>query len=136
MGTSRPFVPNYPFFLSSLTTSLQENVVISSAGVPLIMDFGVSHMIISTTTVETATDAQRGSLRWQARELLVNETHTDDTPHHTKQSDIWAFGMTCLVKSSFMCVCVHALIVHFIGGALTENTLCKPQRFSCWIAAL
>ena len=65
----------------------------SEAGVPLVMDFGISHLIGSTTRAETATAANKGTLRWQARELLVGTV-----AHHTKESDIWAFGMTCLVS--------------------------------------
>lgn len=69
------------------------------------MDFGISHLVISTSTAETATSAQKGSLRWQARELLVDRPSSDDsaytTFHHTKESDIWAFSMTCLVISIF-----------------------------------
>lgn len=64
------------------------------------MDFGISHILISTTTVETATAANKGSLRWQARELLLDElsSGSEGAAHHTKESDIWAFGMTCLVR--------------------------------------
>ena len=76
----------------------QDNVVISGAGIPLIMDFGISHLISSTTTVETATAAHKGSLRWQARELVVDELLQNVAIHHTKESDVWAFGMTCLVN--------------------------------------
>lgn len=62
------------------------------------MDFGISHLLISATTVDTATAANKGSLRWQALELL-DESPSDglDAAYHTKESDIWAFGMTCLV---------------------------------------
>lgn len=63
------------------------------------MDFGVSHLISSITPVETATAANKGSLRWQARELLADENGRDVVAHHTKESDVWAFGMTCLVNS-------------------------------------
>ena len=63
------------------------------------MDFGISHIINSSTTVETATSASKGTLRWQARELLADdETDQDEATHHTKESDVWAFGMTCLVN--------------------------------------
>lgn len=83
---------------------IQDNVVVSSDGVPLIMDFGISHILISTTTAETATAANKGSLRWQARELLADEAPLDELSvmHHTKESDVWAFGMTCLVHFSFL----------------------------------
>ena len=70
------------------------------------MDFGISHLISSTTAAETATAANKGSLRWQARELLVDSEPLEDAVvHHTKESDIWAFGMTCLVSFAYS---VHA----------------------------
>ena len=81
---------------------VQDNVVVSGAGIPLIMDFGISHLISSTQTVETATAAGKGSLRWQARELLADDGFQQDgAVHHSKESDIWAFGMTCLVNLHF-----------------------------------
>lgn len=84
----------------------QDNVVISSTHIPLIMDFGISHLLSSTQTIDTATAADKGTVRWQSRELLFGpdgpSSDASDPLHHTKESDIWAFGMTCLV-SIFLC---------------------------------
>lgn len=102
--------------------------MVSEAGIPKIMDFGISHVISSTTTVETATDAYKGTVRWMSRELLFSdennegdndkdegsqgedETQTEDVRlqdeddiklvTHTQWSDVWAFGMTVLVSAS------------------------------------
>lgn len=66
----------------------------------------MSHLITSSSTAETATAAFKGTLRWQARELLDQDASADDVefPHHTKESDIWAFAMTCLVCDLFSIV--------------------------------
>lgn len=60
------------------------------------MDFGISHMLIATSTLETATKAGKGTTRWQAPELLFDIDSAAD--HHTKKSDIWALGMVYLVS--------------------------------------
>ena len=76
------------------------------------MDFGVSHMPkTGSFTVETATDASRGTMRWLAPELLVtpgpeteeNEIISPDPENetHTMASDIWALGMVYLVCNAF-----------------------------------
>ena len=58
----------------------------------MVMDFGLSHLLAGVSTVESATNAERGSLRWQAPEQFKPGDAV-----HTKQSDIWALGMTYLV---------------------------------------
>ena len=61
------------------------------------MDFGISHILESSTTKETATKATKGSVRWLAPELAQSEG--DVNAKHTEQSDIWALGMTYLVST-------------------------------------
>ncbi|KAH8116854.1 kinase-like domain-containing protein [Phellopilus nigrolimitatus] len=89
---------------------MQANILISPDGCPLLMDFGLSHLLISTSTMETATGATNGTTRWMAPELLLLDTANaaeaedggaagsveSDYEVHTKQSDVWAFGMTAL----------------------------------------
>ena len=70
--------------------------MVSDSGVPMLMDFGISHMLMATATLETATKAGKGTARWQAPELLFEIGTTAD--HHTKKSDIWALGMVYLVS--------------------------------------
>ncbi|PAV17431.1 kinase [Pyrrhoderma noxium] len=66
------------------------NVLISPEGDPKLMDFGISHMLSTTTQyAETATSGEIGSIPWMAPELL----NPADTCIHTLASDIWAFGM-------------------------------------------
>lgn len=63
------------------------------------MDFGISHLLTSTSTFETATRAEKGSARWMAIELfLVTGESSPEEDVHTMMSDVWAFGMTVLVS--------------------------------------
>lgn len=70
---------------------------------PLLMDFGISHLLTSTSTYETATRSEKGSARWMAIELLLGTAESspeDDV--HTMMSDVWAFGMTVLVSPFYV----------------------------------
>lgn len=62
------------------------------------MDFGISHMLVGTSTVETATNGLKGTVRWQAPELF-SIPEDSDADYHTEASDIWALGMVYLVSS-------------------------------------
>ncbi|EJD08301.1 kinase-like protein [Fomitiporia mediterranea MF3/22] len=75
------------------------NVLVSATGVPLISDFGISRVIsISESLSGQGACAQpssgdvKGSSRWMSPELLLPTR--DQTTKHTKESDVWAFGMT------------------------------------------
>ena len=78
---------------------LLDRTMISLDGSPLLMDFGISHMLVGTSTIETGTSALKGSLRWQAPELFNCEDSENGI--HTKASDIWALGMVYLVRKTF-----------------------------------
>ncbi|EJC97441.1 kinase-like protein [Fomitiporia mediterranea MF3/22] len=70
-----------------------DNVLINQFGTPLICDFGISRMLSATASVAAITSGGlKGSIRWMAYELLDFESL--DGGHHTKESDVWAFGMT------------------------------------------
>ncbi|CAE6467050.1 unnamed protein product [Rhizoctonia solani] len=70
------------------------NVLVSSDGVGMISDFDFSVMSEATSLVFTATSNSRtGSLRWAAPEMLPEEA-----PQRTKQSDVYALGMTMLAS--------------------------------------
>lgn len=71
----------------------------SPGGVPMLMDFGISHLLVSSATKETATAASKGTVRWIAPELFNSDSELDSEKNkHTKESDIWALGMTYLVR--------------------------------------
>ncbi|EJD07112.1 kinase-like protein [Fomitiporia mediterranea MF3/22] len=68
-----------------------DNVLISSHGEPLICDFGISKMLSASLTIAAASSGgMKGSLRWMAYELF----DLSSNGQLTKESDIWAFGMT------------------------------------------
>lgn len=92
-------VPESPFPQShlsnshfSLHSSFQGNVLISPSGEPLVTDFGISHMLASGTY---------GTMRWMAYEQINVDAEdglaATRTPY-TFQTDVWAFGMTVLVR--------------------------------------
>ena len=58
---------------------------------PLLMDFGLSRNYVATSLSKTT--LKFGTLRWSAPEL-INET----VERASEQTDIWALGMTILVR--------------------------------------
>ncbi len=72
----------------------QDNVLVSPDGVPLLTDFGISTMKESSESKDFySKGSSQGSTRWLAHDLLKPEQF-----HHTEKSDMWAFGMTVLVR--------------------------------------
>ncbi|EJD03396.1 kinase-like protein, partial [Fomitiporia mediterranea MF3/22] len=76
-----------------------DNVLINRDGHPVICDFGISRMVSATAAFAATTSGGfKGSVRWMARELILNG-------HHTRESDVWAFGMTAYVGCHTECLC-------------------------------
>ncbi|KAL5522769.1 hypothetical protein ACEPAG_8787 [Sanghuangporus baumii] len=68
-----------------------DNVLVGHSGEPLICDFGISRILShSLSNGGTSSASLKGSARWMAPELFNVEIDT----HHTKETDMWAFGMT------------------------------------------
>ena len=85
------------------------------------MDFGISHMLSTTTQyAETTTSGEIGSIPWMAPELL----NPADTCIHTLASDIWAFGMVVFVSSTFF---PQPNLFTFLG--YEKETLTKKYPF-------
>ena len=74
-----------------------------SHGVPMLSDFGISRIVEESVTV-SGTSSLRGNIRWMSIELLdpriLNESNTKHE-FHTKQSDVWAYGMVLYVSIQF-----------------------------------
>ena len=72
----------------------QDNVLIDLDGQSRIADFGLSQLVteVNHTTITTTA----GSIRWMAKELFDNGI---EDPCVTFESDIWAYGMTVLVRN-------------------------------------
>lgn len=74
----------------------QDNVLVGDSGEPLICDFGISRMLNSSLSITgSSTGALRGSARWMAPELFDIMV---GNACHTKETDVWAFGMTVFVR--------------------------------------
>ncbi|CAE6442315.1 unnamed protein product [Rhizoctonia solani] len=68
------------------------NVLVSSDGVAKLSDFDFSIMSEASTLVfSESSNSRLGSLRWTAPEMFLEEA-----PKRTKQSDVYALGMTML----------------------------------------
>ena len=72
---------------------LQANVLISDDGRPLLADFGYSFIVNSSFSMEIES-RKSGTLRWTAPEYFHEEGPI------TAEGDIWAFGMTTVVRLS------------------------------------
>ena len=80
-------------------TKNQENILINQSKMPLICDFGVSRMLNSSLTSRGTTGLGRGTTRWMAPELLSYiPSPGSDSVSHTRETDIWALGMTFYVR--------------------------------------
>jgi serine/threonine protein kinase len=81
----------------SRTLYLQDNILVSHDGRPLLSDFGISRIVIESNTV-TGTTTLGGNVRYMAPELLGPQAAGLVHQFHTKQSDVWAFGMVVYVS--------------------------------------
>ena len=76
----------------------QENILVNSDGHPMLADFGISRFV--SVNGEPAEASYEGSIRWMARELIRVLMSGSGRPVHTKESDIWAFGMVVFVSDT------------------------------------
>jgi serine/threonine protein kinase len=77
----------------------QDNVLISSSGSPLLSDFGISRVIV-TSHVTADTTSFKGSIRWIAIECVTPpDGYSLFRPViANEKTDVWAFGMTVYVS--------------------------------------
>ncbi|KAM6503976.1 Protein kinase-like domain containing protein [Amanita muscaria] len=66
------------------------NVLINNRCEACLCDFGLSRFLIDNTLWKTTGTHAVGTVRWMAPELL-----TGDAPTQTKESDMYAYAMTC-----------------------------------------
>jgi serine/threonine protein kinase len=66
----------------------------------MLSDFGVSRIVVEGVTI-TETTSLKGSLRYMAPELLEESPTNSKQQLHTKESDVWAFGMVVYVSYSY-----------------------------------
>ncbi|KAH8110507.1 kinase-like domain-containing protein, partial [Phellopilus nigrolimitatus] len=120
-----------------------DNVLISHKEVPLICDFGISKILAATQTlggVCSQNDTPKGTVRWMAIELVrpyVNlnndQASEQKAPEHTKESDVWSFGMTVyeLLAKQFPYQHIHMDIVVMIAISNGALPAC-PASFAIW----
>ena len=93
-------------------------MLVDYSGKPKIADFGLSRILSYSQTIFASTprESAKGSLRWMAYELLQMDSDTFEAKAligertcdviqsemgqqvvHTKESDMWAFGMVIYV---------------------------------------
>ena len=71
----------------------KDNILVSNDGEALICDFGCSRMLAASRTLAQLTSDLKGTSSYLSYELV-----TERCMGHTKQSDVWAFGMTIFVS--------------------------------------
>ena len=71
----------------------------NSNGHPMLADFGISRF--DSVNGEPAEVSYEGSIRWMAIELIDELMSGSGRLVHTKESDIWAFGMAVYVSDTY-----------------------------------
>lgn len=69
----------------------------------MLSDFGISHMLSSTTAFMGTTGGLKGSVRWMAYEQLTGAAESV----FSKEADVWAFGMTIYVSR----ISIHMIMI-------------------------
>ena len=84
-----------------LPYDIQDNILISEFGEPMITDFGLSRMLSYSQTIMASTEhgSVNGTIRWMAFELFGLD---NDHVEHTKASDMWAYGMIIYVSDFYL----------------------------------
>lgn len=100
---------------NTLLTELQSNVLVDDEGQPRVADFGLSQMVDSQGLSGMSSMGGKGSVRWQAPELLnVGQSFEDvSCTSPTTKSDTYAFAMVCLE----VCVLMFAYIIGILRAA-------------------
>ena len=88
---------------------IQDNILVDSFGIAKISDFGTSRLLVNDRTV-AGTKKMKGNVRWMAIELLTEQASKPGSNYashnfHTKESDVWAFGMVLYVSDT----CQHLM---------------------------
>ena len=74
--------------------ALQANILIDDSGAPCLADFGLTHLITTSTAGTGSTTLGLTNIRWAAPELL-----NDDVKAPTAACDVYAFGCVCVEVS-------------------------------------
>ena len=80
---------------------------------PLVTDFGISHALATSSARAQTTSGAKGTVRWMAVELFGFGSASSTKA--TKESDVWAFGMTVYVSVVIDDVLIF-LLTHCAGN--------------------
>lgn len=108
-----------------VTYAPQDNIVIANSGDARICDFGGSRIAYASKSVAKPSTGIRGTPRYLAYELI---TLLDQHPRHTKESDVWAFGMTVFVSPICLCHTRHELTPPITGTYRSRTPIFAPWR--------
>ena len=77
----------------------------------MIADFGISRLLLNSVTLAGTSNLQ-GNVCWMAPELLDVSLMDESATHqlHTRESDVWAFGMVISVRYSSMVKCTILMV--------------------------
>ena len=126
-----------------LTFPLQFNVLISDHGCPLLADFGFAFIVNSSFSMDVE-GSRGGTLHWMGPEYFgVWEDSTaaeGDACVATAEKDVWAFGMTVLVR--LPCLSSYSLLDVSRRNSLrdtapsTKSIQSPNSSFACEVATL
>ena len=117
---------------------VQFNVLISDDGCPLLVDFGSAFIVSSSFSMDVE-GSRGGTPQWMAPEYF--DPREDSTPAEggactaTAEGDVWAFGMTILVRLS--CFSSYHLLDVSKRSSLRdkapspESTHCSNSSLAC-----
>ncbi|KAI5119294.1 hypothetical protein M0805_008209 [Coniferiporia weirii] len=111
-----------------------DNVLVTSSGDAVICDFGISRALNATQAAlggnTTMPSGPGGTARWTAYELVAeSEKYTK----HTKESDVWAFGMIVYELLSKERPYAHITIDVQVTISLIRKLLPgRPASFETW----
>ena len=88
----------YHFHRSTNLKLHQENIVVSSNGQAKICDFGCARMMTASHTMALLSSNNKGTVHFWAPELLRVPQREEEKVKQSRESDVWAFGMTVFVS--------------------------------------
>ena len=112
-----------PAFFRSANFETQTNILIDSKRNPRLTDFGVSS-VAKNLTVNVSTEGPRGTMRWQAPELLPLSTNVEELDkvkaiRPTNESDMYSLAMV-----------VIEVQVPYLTQIPVSNSFGHPQIFT------
>ncbi|EJD06479.1 kinase-like protein [Fomitiporia mediterranea MF3/22] len=106
-----------------------DNVLVSSSGDALICDFGYTRIINASQSLAhlTTGNGMTGTAHYLSYELIAySATYSE----HSKESDVWAFGMTVYVSNLVCLCCITANQTQGVVYSQSSLLLIQPDNSS------